>query len=135
MKDHTVIFNIGFKGHEVAKKLRVKVPAEDEVQAYDKAMKYAESNVKVSVISIDDTNFPDDEGVIEEPVKNEEEKSHIQQQAEMYNNMANMESLIDQMNGFNSESITPENAKEMIPKLRALGKGLISMCDFIDKEI
>lgn len=63
MKKHQVEFKVSLKGIDIAKRFRTNIPAESDIDAYDKCLAFAEDKIKIEVLSINETEFivPDPE--------------------------------------------------------------------------
>ena len=123
MTEHTISFDISFKKESFNKKFRVKIPASDENEAFDKAMSFIENNISFEIISINDTEF-----VI--PIE-EEKESPFQGMIEMGDIGKAMESL-DPF--FDKLQMNPEIALDDLDKIEEAGNLFIQLAKFLKKQ-
>lgn len=132
MNNKTVTFQIKFK-EKVLGKFRTNLPATDDIQAFDKATKFGEANLNVSIMSIDDTRL-DEEQYFEEHQKDISEMSS-EEQIEYFT--TNFDELFNKIQSTTESLCEAETVIEMtlkIPKLDELGMAVLKFSRLV-KEL
>lgn len=126
MKNYEVVVGVNFstkKGDVELKRFKAKVPANDDVKAYDKAMEVAEGKLKVSVISINEQEFvvpiPEEKGEFDDMIK-----------------IGKIGELFKKLDKFREdhERGVPWN-KKSFGLVRELGESLVWLADTAEKEM
>ena len=108
MKNYEVIFSISLKEHDVVKKFRVNVPAKEEVEAYDKALEFAENFTKFEIVSINGTDY-----IIPEPDEKEQEIDNVIRVGKALERLKKLQGIFEDIN----RGLT--DIDDYIPDLRA----------------
>lgn len=126
MHEFEVIFSVSLQGKEAVKKFRTMVPAEDEVQAYDKAIAFAENKLKVEIISINETDF-----VI--PLDDPKKLDDLEQMIEM-GEIAKVFKKIDSVRE-ELDIKNPDSVKTAINYFRELSRCMSKMADILESDL